>query len=140
MPFETKTFSTGLVVVWDRPVLEDIRAIVDLVGTLRRRLGKPLTYVAYIPDAAATPEGSVRNAMTRSMDDLLENCETVVFVLEGSGFRMSIGRAALAGIMLASGNRGRVHIAASIEEAATWLAPEYVTYLQRIRASKAREE
>lgn len=136
MPYESKLLGSTLVVAWDRPDLADVRNVVSEVAQARRRVGQPLLYVAYIPDATATPEAPVRDAMSRSMPELLESCESIVFVLEGSGFKVSIGRAALAGIMLASGHRGRVHVTGSIGQAAAKVPPEVLTHLHTVRARR----
>ncbi len=139
MPYQSTMIGSALVVVWDRPELPDVRRVVGEVAHQRRRLDEPIIYVAYIPDATATPEPAVRDAMSRAMPELLECCESIVFVLEGTGFKMSIGRAALAGIMLASGHRGRVHITGTIEQASEHLPAPVTAHLRALRSRSVAE-
>lgn len=134
MPFQTVSTGSTIIVAWDRPMIEDVNAVVSLVHSANLPVdGTKLTYVAYIPDAMKAPEPEVRAAMVRSINKLLERCEHLHFILEGSGFGPSIGRSVMAGIILAAGQRGRIHIHASVEEADGHLSAEAVTRLSRLR-------
>lgn len=136
MPYQSHAIGTALVVTWDKPELEDVESVVGLTRAMNKRLKKPVTYVAYIPDSMAAPDGPVREAMTRSFSELREYCDHIVLILEGAGFQLSIGRAVLAGILLVSGRRGQIHVCANLDEAAALAPPAAIDYL---RARRARD-
>jgi hypothetical protein len=105
------------VVVWERPEQGDVARVMFDVRALRERNKDPVTYVAIVPVDGEPPEGEARGAMISSMRELIELSETVHLVFEGEGFRQSIKRSVLAGILLASGKRGRVLVHATVDEA-----------------------
>ena len=139
MPYESKIIESSLVVTWSKPELEDVASVVEAAKQLSLRLGKRVKYVAYIPDTLATPERPVRDAMTKSLGVLREYCEDVILVLEGTGFRQSIGRSVLAGIVFVSGKRGQIHICADIDEAAAVAPPAAIAHLRERQAAVAKK-
>jgi hypothetical protein len=126
------------IVRWQTPTLEDLTLIQQEVERARKRVGRMLIYVAIVPADADPPDPPVRKAMIDSMDTVLEHCEVIYFAMEGRGFKHSVLRSALAGILLVAGRRGRVivHVSAShaITEAARRAGVNESTILRSARA------
>lgn len=117
MAYRSSSMRDVYVVVWDRPEQGDVQRVMFDVRVLRDKTKDPITYVAIVPVDGEPPEGEARSAMISSMRELIDLSETVHLVFEGEGFRQSIKRSVLAGILLASGKRGRVLVHATIDEA-----------------------
>jgi len=137
MSYEAFNTGSSVVVAWDRPAIEDVNAVVALVQSAHVPARGDLAYVAYIPDGMKAPEGPVRAAMVRSISRILERCAHMHFVIEGSGFGPSVGRSVMAGIILAAGHRGRIHIYSSVDEAAAYLPGDAVTRLRSLQVRDA---
>lgn len=117
MACSTLTIEPVYVVRWDKPELQDLRRIDFAIAELHKQLGKPCVYLAIVPENAETPSNEVRSAMIAGMTPLLEHCESIHFVIEGAGFKHTVLRSALAGILLVAGRRGRVFVHTSAQEA-----------------------
>lgn len=117
MACTTTTIDSIYAVRWDAPHERDVRKIVTDVTDLHKRLGRSCIYLAIVPQDGETPSNEVRSSMIESMDKMLEHCETIHFVIEGSGFKHTVLRSAMAGILLVAGRRGRVFVHTSVDEA-----------------------
>ncbi len=102
---------------WQRPEIRDLTHIQAEVSRVRGRHKGPIIYLAIVPTDADPPDTDVRKAMMDSMDGVLAHCEAMYFVIEGAGFKHSVLRSALAGILLVAGRRGRVFVETSVEDA-----------------------
>lgn len=126
------------VVRWARPETQDLTRIQSDIAAARARLRKPLLYVAIVPADADPPEPDVRRAMIDSMGGVLEHCDAMYFAIEGTGFKHSVLRSALAGILLLAGRRGRVFVltdaAQALQEAAHKTDASTVRLLAEARA------
>jgi hypothetical protein len=80
----------------------------------------------------------VRKAMARSMDDLLAATDSLHFIMEGDGFRHSIGRSALATILLFSANRKKVFVHPSVQVALTGFANKLTKPVAEIMETAGR--
>jgi hypothetical protein len=130
------TASVGSVyfVRWEKPEVADMRLIVrelSVLHTARRRL---LTYIAVAPASSDPPDTTARKAMPSLMNDALAHCEQMYVVMEGSGFKQSLMRSVMAAVFLAGGQRGRVHVHASVEEVVRVSASSEVASAMRIFA------
>jgi hypothetical protein len=107
-----------LLVRWGAPEVPDLERILVEIGQARLKLGKRPVYVAIIPKGVPAPPSEVRSAMLSRMPKVLENVETMYFVLEGSGFEQSFMRSVLAGFVMASSmTRGRLVVLDSLDRA-----------------------
>ena len=125
---------------WQKPEITDLRRVQAEVASARTRFESPLAYVAIVPGDAEPPETEVRKFMMDSMDEVLKHCQAMHFAIEGTGFKHSVLRSALAGILLVAGRRGRVFVHRSGEiaarEACRTLGAEPIVVLQRARTQK----
>ncbi len=92
---------------WIEPEVDDVARIVDDVRTEAANRGRKLHYVAVIPTDVPVPDDAVRKAMSSTVDDVLECCETVHMVVEGKGLRRALVRSVSTSIILLSRHRGR---------------------------------
>src|SRR5687767_12373197 len=138
MSCRTALIEPIFIVRWQTPTLEDLTLIQQEVERARKRVGRMLVFVAIVPADADPPDPPVRKAMMDSMDSVLEHCEAMYFAMEGGGFKNSVLRSALAGILMVAGRRGRVfvHVSASqaIAAAARRAAVDESTILRSARA------
>jgi hypothetical protein len=89
------------------------KAVVEAHATV----GKPLIYVAVFSPRIPPPADDVRKVMADNMDGMLEHCEAMHLVFEGTGFGHTMQRMAMASILLIAGKRKKVHIAPSLKDA-----------------------
>jgi hypothetical protein len=124
MPFVSAVSRTVYVVRWEVPTAEDVRAVIAEAMRAYQRAKAKITFIAQVPPDGETPEPAARSAMIAEMKDLIEISDSIHLVFEGAGFKQSIKRSVLAGILLASGKRGHVFVHGSTEDAVLQLAPD----------------
>lgn len=109
---------------WGTPVMEDVDRVLREVQRGFSALKQPLVGISLVPADAEPPRDDVRAAMVRNMDELLRCNERLYFVMEGSGFRHSVMRSVLAGLLLVGGKRGRVVVHDSLDTVMALVAPQ----------------
>jgi len=109
---------------WGTPVMEDVDRVLREVQRGFSALKQPLVGISLVPADAEPPRDDVRAAMVRNMDELLRCNERLYFVMEGSGFRHSVMRSVLAGLLLVGGKRGRVAVHDELNTAVALVAPQ----------------
>jgi hypothetical protein len=112
------------IVRWQKPELADTLPLVREVRQAAERLGKNLIGIPIVPEDIEPPTDEARAAMAKRMNEILEVSDSVHFVVEGTGFRPSILRSALSGILLVGGKRGRVLVHKNIDQALKLVAPQ----------------
>lgn len=117
MAYTTAIVDRVFFVRWSRVETRDVLQVQHEVEQARKRIGEPLVYVGIVPAASELPSDAVRKAMMDTMASMLEQCEVIHLVIEGSGFRQTIIRSFTAGILLVAGRRGRIVIDETLEEA-----------------------
>lgn len=118
MAFNSRLVGNLYVVRWVEATLPDVAAVEDEVAAAKAAAGRiQLHGLAIVPITTPPPNDDVRKAMSRSMSKLLDHIETMHTVIEGSGFKHTILRSAMTGIVLVSGKRGRVFVHSTIDEA-----------------------
>ncbi|MET0593243.1 MAG: hypothetical protein ABW133_11120, partial [Polyangiaceae bacterium] len=63
--------------------MTDVAQIKTRLAQAREQEGRELVYVAIAPEDSAPPEEPVRKAFMNAMDDVLNYCHTMHFVMEG---------------------------------------------------------
>ena len=119
---------------WGTPTLDDTNRLVLEVQRAHKSLKQPLIGVAIVPADAEPPRDDVRSAMVKRLDDLLQCCERMYFVMEGSGFRQSVMRSVLAGLLLAAGKRGRITVHSDVVTTLALVAPQIGYTIEEIVA------
>jgi hypothetical protein len=117
MSCTTATVESVYAVRWDKPEPADLRRINMDVADLHKKLGRPCIYLAIVPEGAETPSNEMRSSMISTMETMLKHCDSIHFVIEGSGFKHTVLRSALAGILLVAGRRGRVFVHTTAQDA-----------------------
>ena len=102
-----------LVVAWRSPEEADIRAISAEVAAEHARLGRPLLYQSVI-GKQGIPKGVVRDMIVGFYTTLLQHCDSMHIVIEGSEFEQSIKRSVIANVMLQIDTRGRIFIESTL--------------------------
>lgn len=102
---------------WQKPVVADVDLILDEVKHGRNRLGKKLFYLCIIPVDSDPPSDEVRGRMKDLIHSLLEDVNSLHFVVEGSGLKNSIFRSVLTGTLFVLSTRHSTHVHVSMEAA-----------------------
>jgi hypothetical protein len=102
---------------WKVPELPDIARINTRLVDSHNTLGRPVFFVAIVPEDCKPPDDRMRQAFADTMQDVLDHCRTMHFVMEGEGFKHSILRNALATVLLVRGQRNRIFVHRSLGEA-----------------------
>jgi hypothetical protein len=102
---------------WKVPELLDIARLNTRLIEAENTLGRPVFFVAIVPEDCKPPDDRMRQAFADTMEDVLRHCRTMHFVMEGEGFKHSILRNALATVLLIRGQRNRIFVHRSLGEA-----------------------
>lgn len=102
---------------WIEPELDDVARIVDDVRAEAAERGRKLHYVAVIPTDVPVPDDAVRKALSSTVDEVLECCETMHMVIEGKGLRRALVRSVSTSIILLSRHRGRTFAHEDVRDA-----------------------
>lgn len=124
MSYQSMLFGRLHFVRWGTPVMDDVDRVLREVQRGFNTLKQPLIGISLVPAEAEPPRDEVRAAMVRNMEELLRCNERIYFVMEGSGFRHSVMRSVLAGLLLVGGKRGRVAVHDSLDTAIALVAPQ----------------
>lgn len=117
MPFTSKVVDPVLFLRWITVEAGDAKVVVDLVKRTASTLQRPPVYIAIVPETVPTPDERGRQDLTWGLRHVLANSQCAHLVIEGSGFKKVMLRAAAAGVFLAAGQRGKAHVHDSVEAA-----------------------
>jgi hypothetical protein len=115
-------FATALVrpiffVRWTSPRLHDVPRVSIEFNRAHEAIGEPLIYIAIVPEDSQPPDEVTRKSMTSGADNVLDRCASMHLVLEGGGFRHSILRNAVAGMLLLGRRREKLAVHGTLDEA-----------------------
>lgn len=117
MSCEFASINRFFVVRWSEPTVEDVARVRAELDRATQVAGRPLVFLAVIPENTVPPAANVRKAMDGALARSCSICDSVHFIVEGGGFKHSILRTILAANILTSGRRGKVFVSSSAEEA-----------------------
>lgn len=106
------------VAVCDEMKIDDISRTIAMVKAQYETCGQPLFYVALVPEHAAIPDQTVRNAMTVALRQIQEYCEFTGVIFTGDGIKASMKRTVFAGVLMVM-MKGKWHLAKSVAELVT---------------------
>jgi len=115
MPYVSMLLGRLHVVRWSTPAMPDVDRILQEVVHAHKTVKDPLVGISIVPAEAEPPPDEVRAGMSRNMDALLKCSEYIYFVMLGSGFRHSIMRSVLAGLLLFGGKRGKIGVESDLD-------------------------
>lgn len=102
---------------WQKPEQSDIDRLLIEVMQASKGAGKSLIYVALSPEDSPAPDAETRKSMINVFDALSQHCRAIHLVYEAKGFKASIKRSVMTGIVLANRSLRGVRVHRSMEEA-----------------------
>ena len=102
---------------WIAATIADIPVIDRELDAACTENGGPVVYVAILPEDATPPDDRTRTELIKTMQDVLSRCESMHFVVEGSGFKHAVLRTSMATILLVRGQRAKVFVHTKLEDA-----------------------
>jgi hypothetical protein len=105
------------------PEVEDLDILVDELARQHARIGKPLVFIAIIPEHVDVPSGMQRAALARFGERATPYVESSHLVFEGEGFKHSVQRSVVTALYTLKGGKVKVHIHKSLHAAALVIAP-----------------
>ena len=119
MSFKSALIQSAFIVRWVAHEAGDGRRLLQAAVSAKAQCSGPMVYIAIAPADVPPPSDKVRDELAETLDRLLEHCSCVHLVIEATGFRGVVARAAATGIFMVTGKRGRVSPHVSVEEALT---------------------
>ena len=117
MSFKSALIHNVLMLRWCAHEPGDGIRLLEAVARAKAQCSGPMVYIAIAPNDVPPPTENVRTELAEALDRLLARCCCVHLVIEATGFRGVVVRAAATGIFMVSGKRGRVSPHPSVEEA-----------------------
>ena len=104
---------------WQTPTQIDVLALIREVKQARASVGAGLLGICILPEDAEIPSDEIRKAMIDGMHSILDCCELVHSVFEGSGFKAAAMRAAMSAFFLHNPKPGSLVVFESVDVAVT---------------------
>jgi hypothetical protein len=117
VPFTAKVVDPVLFLRWIQVEAGDAKAVVELVKRTAQSLDRAPVYIAIVPESLPIPDERARQDLTWGLRHVIANSRCAHLVIEGSGFRKVMLRAAAATIFLAAGQRGKATVHDSLDDA-----------------------
>lgn len=95
---------------WQEPERPDPNRIFREVSQASKSLGRPVIYFSVSPESSPAPDKETRQEMVRIFEHLSQHCASVHLVYEAKGFKASIKRNVMIGILLASNKFEKVKV------------------------------
>jgi hypothetical protein len=125
MSCDTERVDRVYFVRWSEPTKEDVAQLMRELPAHRKAVGRPLLFIAVLPEDATVPGPLVRRALDDGFAKAFEYCEHFYFVVEGIGFKHTILRSVLTANILVSGRRGKMHIVSSVGDLVSKASPDH---------------
>jgi len=109
----------GLIAIrWGEiPEPADVAAYAAEIVRARQRETEPIVALFVMPPDSGAPPEDFRKVQAAQLPTIMANLEFAVAVFEGTGFRASLKRSALVGILLLSPKRYPIYVRSSVEDA-----------------------
>ncbi len=119
MSHVTASHEHFFVIRWGDPTPQDFLEVPRTVAELRERVGRPLVYLAVLPNEVGRIDDTARKGFTELTEQVLEHSEIVLIVFEARGFRGAMLRSALTAVTLLTRRRDTLKYLDSIATALT---------------------
>jgi hypothetical protein len=114
----------ALLTIWREPAtLARLKQVREHERALADRAPRGILVLAVVTDFPFQLGSAERSESASMAREFEKSTRAMAYVVEGSGFRNSAARAAIAGIQLLSRTKHPSRGVASVEQAAAWLAP-----------------
>jgi hypothetical protein len=108
----------GLFVVrWERPSVGDCARYYQELVQASQTQSKPLVGLFIMPENSSAPDDHFKKEQAQLMNKIMQNLSFAIAVFEGTGFAASLKRSALVAILLLSGQRQKIYVRSTVEEA-----------------------
>jgi hypothetical protein len=117
MSYKSCVLNGLFVVRWERPAVGDPTRYYHELLQAAQSQGKPLVGLFIMPETSSAPDDQFKKEQAALLSKVMQHLTFAVAVFEGTGFAASLKRSALVGILLLSGQRQKVFVRSSVEEA-----------------------
>lgn len=101
---------------WVTTELEDLTTVRDELKAAYKARGERLIYLSVSAEDAPPPAPNVRSELLRTASEVLNICEDFFIIIETRGFRGSVQRSAMAGMLLLYKDSARIKVRSSVTE------------------------
>lgn len=116
MNYRTCQAEDLFLVRWYKTDTASLEEIEWKFATACRAASRPLVYVSISADDTPPPDDTTRKKMLAGVDVILKDTNHFYVVLDSRGFRGSVQRTAMAGLMLLFKHSRQIKVCAGIEE------------------------
>lgn len=117
MSYKSCVLNGLFVVRWEKPTVGDCTRYCQELTQASQSQGKPLVGLFIMPENSSAPDDQFKKEQASLLKKIMPNLTFAIAVFEGSGFAASLKRSALIAILLLSGQRQRIYVRSSVEEA-----------------------
>ena len=117
MTYKAALIDNVYVVRWQDPEKPDPNRIFREVAQASKATGGKIIYLSISPEGSPPPDRETRQEMVRIFEHLNQHCAAMHLVYEAKGFKASIKRNVMTGILLANHRVSDVKVHKSVDEA-----------------------
>jgi hypothetical protein len=117
MSYKSCVLNGLFVVRWERPAVGDPTRYYHELLQASQSQSKPLVGLFIMPENSSAPDDYFKKEQAALLVKIMANLTFAVAVFEGTGFAASLKRSALVAILLLSGQRQKIYVRSSVEEA-----------------------
>lgn len=116
MKYQTLRVGRLFFVRWIQTDIAGLEEVEKEVINARAGSPTPLVYVSISNDKTTPPDDATRKKLLAGVDVILKQCDQFFIVLESKGFKASVQRTAMAGLMLLHKDSKSIRIRSSLDE------------------------
>jgi hypothetical protein len=116
LSYESKLVGRLFVVLWGETTLADIDRLRREFNDAARQAGGTVIYVSIQDATTKPPADAERKGLMQLAEDMFSKYDSLYLVLRADGFRGSVLRSTVAGMMLMSKQRSKVHVVGTLDE------------------------
>lgn len=117
MSYKSCVLNGLFVLRWERPTVGDCTSYCQEIQQASQKQAKPLVGLFIMPENSTAPDDQFKKEQATLMPKIMQNLTFAIAVFEGTGFAASLKRSALVAILLLTGQRQKIFIRSSVEEA-----------------------
>ncbi len=136
MPYISAVLGRVHLLRWLTPTFADVDTVIREIVSTHKSAGRPLVCLGIISDKIPPPDDRTRQAMVNSMEEIIARSEVVHFVVEGSGFKNSIMRSIVSGVLIVGGKRGKAIVHSTVPQAIAAFPPDLDKRLITLKAEQ----
>lgn len=114
--YQTSRIGRLFFVRWQQTDIPSLEEVEKEVAAARKASSGPLIYISISNDKTTPPDDATRKKLLSGVDVILKMCDQFFIVLESKGFKASVQRTAMAGLMLLHKESKSIKIRSSLDE------------------------